>query len=315
MKTTWGLIVGWFVQAVIAVAAGVAAVPPPTPPLPASPVATFRELLALDPAARTAAIASRPARQQESLNARLNEYASLPPEVREDRLRATDLYWHFLQLLRRSPAERASLIESAPADLRSLLVQRLAIWDGLPTTDQQALLQHERAIRYFARIRQSPPPPLPGPGITAGPPIPLRVQAELAGWSSGSAAVRRRVQEQWRQLFEAPPSRTERLFEAMSANERQEMQQALDRFRRLDPARRQTCLDSLARFSQMPAGERAQFLRHAERWETLPPEERAAWRREVQRLPQLPPLPTEAVPPPLPTASNRGRSPLAGPPG
>lgn len=285
--------------------------PPPTPTLvsPASPVKAFRELLAMTPEQRTAALEARTEAQRRSLRTRLAEYEALSPRRREERLQATDLYWHLQQLMRRTPAERAPILASAPPDLLPLLNERLAHWDRLPSTDQQALLQHEAAIRYFAAPPPIQPPPLPtdqtpASGTTSlapGAPLSLRLQAELARFSQLPAEERSRIESQWRQFFEAPQPRTQPALQAMSATERQEMETVLERFRALPPEQRRQCIASFTRLAQLPPAERATFLRNVERWNAATPAERDVWRSLVNKLPDFPPLPDTTTPPPLPT--------------
>lgn len=279
----------------------------PEPPARVSPVATFRQLLALSPTDRTAALDRRPASQRELLRTRLADYEALPAEQRELRLQATDLYWHLQQLMVRSSAEREDLLRAAPRELLPILTERLALWDRLPESDRRTLQQHETAIRYFARWRGVPkPPPLPGPSVGTAPAVSFRLQAELDRLQELPADERDRAVENWRQFFDAPGPRAARALQAMSEPEREEMQEVLRKFRALPPTQRQTCIDSFARLANLPPVERAEFLRRAERWESLPAPERAAWRRLVGMLPPLPPIP-ETVPagPPLPKAPVR----------
>ncbi len=279
-------------------------VPPPAPPLPTSPVAVFRRLLSLDAAARALALAQRDEAHRSALASRLAEYDALPLEQREQRLLATDLYWHMQQLLPRPPAERSGLVANAPAPLQAVLSERLALWDRLPTSDREALLQHEQAIRYFAHMREITPPPLPitNASVAAAPAVPLRMQAELGRIQELSAPDRRHLVETWRQLFEATPDSPERntALRSMTALERREMNEVLERFRALPPAQRQICIESFARFATMKPSERVGFLRDAERWASLPAQERQAWRNLVTKLPPLPPIPESIPPPPLP---------------
>ena len=281
---------------------------PPVPPLPASPVATFRQLLALPPTDRDAALAARPEAQRQTLRTRLAEYDSLSPERREERLQATDLYWHLQQLIRRAPAERVALLAAAPDDLRPILVERLAVWDRLPDSDRRVLVEHEQSIRYFARWHEIPqPPPLPGPSLAPAPAVSLRLQGELSRLQELTPDQRQRAVENWHQFFDSPGPRAERALRTMSASERMEMQEVLRKFRALPPGQRQTCIDSFARLANLPPADRAEFLRRAERWEALPASERAAWRRLVTLLPPLPPVPEiESRPtPPIPTPPPR----------
>ena len=278
---------------------------PPLPPLPPSPVAFFRQLIDMTPADRAAALAARPEAQRTALAARLGDYEALPAAIREERLRATDLYWHLQQLLRRDPADRAALVAAAPANLQSLLIERLALWDRLSPEDQTALLEHERALRHLARWRNAPPPPpLPGVATNAsllpGPAVPLRLQAELRRFDGLSPERWQTVHEHWQRFFEAPSTRRDRALQAMTEDERLEMTRVLERFRRLAPAQRRACIDAFTRIAALPAGERADFFRRAERWESLSAEDRRAWRRIVAELPLAPPLPLDPYQPPLP---------------
>lgn len=291
-------------------------VPPPAPPLPNSPIAAFRILLAMDASHRTAALQARSEKQRQALEARLAEYDALAADQREARLLATDLFWHLQQLLPRAPMERAELVASAPAELRPILEERLALWDRLPAADRAMLLQHERAIRYFARVREVVPPPLPGPhgaGATPGaPPLPTRVVLEDARFPELNLADRSHLVGTWRRLFEAPSSTLERQLarKSMTEAERREMQETLDRFRTLTSSQRQVCIESFTRFASLSPSERASFLRHAEKWASLPPAERQAWRGLVGKLPPLPPVPVKVVPPPLPVTEPAPRKPL-----
>lgn len=301
MKGLLALVVAsWLVTGAV-----LGAAQPPLPPLGPSPVERFRQLLAQEPAGREAWLALRPAPQQEVLRARLAEYEAMPAELREERLRATDLYWHLQQLIRRPAVERAPLIAAARPDLQDILRERLALWDALPESDREVLVQHERAIRYFARVRTVRLPPLPGRGFSAAPPLPARVQMDLTHLQHLTPEERARVQERWTAFFEAPARRTESALRGMKPEERQEMETVLRRFRTLPPTQQQACIASFARFAGLDAAARIEFLRHAERWEALPAEERRAWRDLVGKLPPLPPLPPSRFqPPPLPPGTS-----------
>lgn len=280
--------------------------PPPIPSavLPPSPVQTFRELLAMTADQRATALQARSPAQREVIRSRLAEYEALSPRLREERLQATDLYWHLQHLMRRTAGERGPILATVSPSLRRILDERLTIWDHLPESDRQALLQHDAAIRYFAgpRTGQLPPLPTPSPEPRALAPISLRLQSELARFSQLPADERARIEAQWRQFFDTPSPRTERVLEAMSATEREEMEAVLARFRQLQPEQRQRCIASFARLAQLPPAERSAFLRNVERWNAAAPAERDLWRSLVNKLPILPPLPGEAMLPPLPSA-------------
>lgn len=285
---------------------GAGVVPPPAPPIPVSPVNIFRELLAMTATERESALAARPEKQREILRLRLADYERFNPIEREERLNATDLYWHLQQLLRRAPSERAELLGHVPASLRVVLAQRLALWDHLPAAEQQALLQHERTVRYLSRLRQVQMPPLPGTNAISPARASATFETEVARLGNLTPSEFQRLHQQWRQFFEAPAPRTDRALRTMSDEERTEMTVVLERFRKLSPDQRRTCVDSFTRLASLSAPDRALFLRSAERWESLSADERATWRQLVTKLPIFPPLPTDHAEPPLPpTAPKR----------
>ncbi|MGE3312930.1 MAG: DUF3106 domain-containing protein [Limisphaerales bacterium] len=294
---------------------------PPPPPLPTSPVAAFRHWLSLPPAERDQALETRPPRQREFLRTRLAAYEAMDPRVRDERLRATDLYWHLQQLIRRAPSERTALLDAAPADLQPVLRMRLVFWDQVSPADRAVLLENEGTLRYLAQLKTSVPPPLPptrpspGPAsVAAAPSVPLRVQAELSKLSQLAPDDLDRIQENWRRFFEGSAPRRERALQEMSAQERSDMERVLVRFRRLNPEQRRSCVESFTRLATMAPAERSQFLRLAERWSSLPSSERDAWRQIVDKLPLFPPLPgpAPASEPPLPQTNVPRRVTTAG---
>ena len=74
---------------------------PPRPRLK-SPVDLFRELLAMTPAGRENFLTNRPPGIRNRILAKVREYGALDPNERELRLRATELRWYLLPLLRES---------------------------------------------------------------------------------------------------------------------------------------------------------------------------------------------------------------------
>lgn len=272
----------------------------PMPPPTESPVAVFRRLLASPPPEREAVITNRPPRHQETLRRRLAAYEAMPPRQREERLLATELYWHLAPLLRQPPEARATGLARVPAAWRPVVEARLRLWDALPAADREELRRHEEALHHFARIRTETLPPLPGTQLVPAPPVPARVERELAAFRELPAGQQRRIRARWSELFE--PGEGLPVVAQLSAGETAAMQAALDRFRALPPAQRQACVDAFARFATMSAAERNEFLRSAERWAALSPAERERWRGLVMLLPPLPPRVLNVPLPPLPEA-------------
>lgn len=275
----------------------------PMPPPPESPVAVFRRLLASPPAEREAVITNRPPRHQETLRRRLAAYEAMPPQQREERLLATELYWHLAPLLHQPPATRTAGLARLPAAWRPIVEARLRVWDALPAADREELRRHEEALHHFARIRTETLPPLPGAQFVPAPPVPARVERELAAFRELPAGQQRRIRARWSELFE--PGEGLPVVAQLSAGETAAMQAALERFRALPPAQRQACVEAFARFATMSAVERNEFLHSAERWAALPPAERERWRGLITLLPPLPPGLLHVPLPPLPEAPRR----------
>src|SRR5437660_3567894 len=91
----------------------------PAEPVPAkSPVAIFRELLNMDPAERTKALANRPEETRKQILAKIREYQSLRPDERELRLKVTELGYYLRPLMRTPATNRAVQLALIPAGYR-----------------------------------------------------------------------------------------------------------------------------------------------------------------------------------------------------
>ena len=275
----------------LAVAAGfsVSAQSPPLPPaadsspLPASlmppmpqmksPVDFFRQLLALSPPERFAALTNRPPAARTRILAKVREYLRLDPDERELRLQATELRWWLMPMLRAPADERAARLAQVPANLRELVESRLMQWNILPPPLQDEILTNEQALHYFAGVAPT------------NPPVASQPEQQAASLFS--------------QFFELTPAEKQRTLNTLSEPERAQMQATLEAFEKLPPQQRRTCVRNYAKFATMDATERAEFLKNAESWSKMSPKERQAWRDLVQTVPMWPPMPTPMVPPEL----------------
>ena len=106
----------WLGQA-LAQEANASKSPQPSPALPSpvvmprSPVEFFRELLAMNFAERSKALADRPPETRKQILSKVREYEAMKPNARELRLRATELRWYMLRLMRISPTNRIAQLE------------------------------------------------------------------------------------------------------------------------------------------------------------------------------------------------------------
>ena len=92
----------------------------PTSPSESSPVVLFRQLLAMRPAEREIFLTNRPPEIRKRILVKVNEYEALDPNTRELRLRATELRWHLMPLLREPPTDRAARLAQVPDDISGI---------------------------------------------------------------------------------------------------------------------------------------------------------------------------------------------------
>lgn len=262
---------------------------------PPSPVTLFRQLLAMTPEERETFLSKRPPEIRERILAKVKEYEALDPDERELRLRATELRWYLLPLMRESPSNRTANLAKVPPDIRALVKSRLNEWMLLPPQLQQEFLENEQALHYFAHLdvrnlttlRKISPP-----------------GSELQRWVSMTEAQRKQIAANVNQFFELTSDEKQAALNTLSGAERQQMEKTLQAFDKLPPSQRAECVHAFAKFASMSAPEKQEFLKNAQRWAQMSPAEREAWRNLVKNVPEWPPLPqgfiTPPPPPPLP---------------
>ncbi|HEX7577276.1 MAG TPA: DUF3106 domain-containing protein [Verrucomicrobiae bacterium] len=272
---------------------------PPTPannapPVPQvlSPVNSFRQLLAMKPQERRDSLTNRPPEIRERILAKVREYLALDPNERELRLRATELRWYLMPLLRESPTNLTARLEQVPDDLRGLVQSRLAEWSILPPSLQKEFLDNEGTLHYFSHV-DSTNSPSPG-----GRSVPN--DADQARWNALSENDRHRITSEFTQFFDLTQVEKQKTLKTLSDAERAQMDKTLQTFDQLPPAQRRQCINAFTQFAGMSPAERAEFLKNAERWAQLPPKERQAWRDLVAQVPLWPPLPNAFILPPAP---------------
>jgi len=272
---------------------------------PSSPIAYFRQLLAMSDEERAQALADRPEAQRKGLEAKVAEYQAMSPSDRELRLRATELRYFLLPLMRQPREQRDAGLKRVPEHLRELVESRLHQWDLVPPTLQAQLIENEAALELFSRMHPENPPNAdelvgPLPTSRAG-----ELTADLERWQKLSEGERRQVFASFNHFFQLSPDEKERTLRTLSPEERQAMEQTLRMFESLSPGQREACFRGFQQFFIMPPDERAKFLKNADRWKNMSPEDREQWRTVVRQLAQMPPLPPGMEPvvvdsPPLP---------------
>lgn len=237
----------------------------------------------MTPDKRDAFLTNRPPEIRDRIYAKIGEYEELDPNERELRLRATDLRWYLMPLLRESPANRAGRLAQIPDDMRELVQHRLEEWSILPPTLQEEFLENEHILGYFAQVDTGS---RPAENFGRAPSA-----AERTHWNQLSEPERRQVAAGFKQFFELTADEKEKALNTLSETERVQMQNTLRSFENMTAAQRGECVNAFAKFASMSPPEKALFLKNAERWSAMSPAERQAWRDLVINVPQWPPLP------------------------
>jgi hypothetical protein len=261
------------------------------PPRQTAPVEYFRALLAMAPDERERQLVIYPPPIRERLVAKIQEYEELDPDERELRLRATELRWYLLPLLREPPADRAAQLAQVPDDLRDLVNSRLSQWSILPPQLQQEFLDNERALRYFTHVDSTNGPSATGDWEYTPP------DSDLARWKALSENQRKQIAASVNQFFELTPEEKQETLNTLSDAEREQMGNTLQAFDNLSAEQRAECIRAFAKFASMNAAEKQEFLKNAERWSQMSPQERQTWRDLVANVPNWPPLPQSAEQP------------------
>jgi hypothetical protein len=267
-----------------------------------SPVTIFREMLAMSPEDRRATISIYPPENQKRIIEKLDEYQMLPDELRERRLRETELRWYLRPLMDEPRTNRTARLALIPEEERSLVEERLQMWDVLPPDLKQQWTNDDMVADYFAQIQSDPDH---RDVILSNAPVDRRAELEkgLEHWEQMSGGERQKALLGFNKFFELPPEEEEKTLDTVSDEERQQMQQTLDAYKNLSPQQRAQCIRSFEKFANMSVAERNQFLKNVERWNEMTPEERQKWRDLVTVAPILPP--PDASPRKLPSHSER----------
>jgi hypothetical protein len=251
-----------------------------------SPVDTFRELLAMNPAERKQFLATRPLEIQRQILAKVRDYESVHPNRRELRLKATELYCYLWPLMNAAASNRAPLLALVPEADRKEIETRLRFWDSYPASRQQELLTNTAAIRFFTEFKTGPPPLPP-----ASPAQYAILEQGITQWQALPRVQQQRITARFRRFFDLTPEEQREACNTLSEPERRQIEKTLRRFENLSPAGRARAIRSFEKFACLSLDQRRQFLRNAQLWKLMPPDERQNWRELVNDLPLEPPAP------------------------
>ena len=257
---------------------------------PPSPVDYFRHLLAMSPEQRESILANKPPGVREKILAKVNEYAALDLDNRELRLRATELHWYLMPLLRAAPDDRAARLALVPDDLRGLVSSRLTQWEILPPQLQQEFLDNERALSYFSSMDVT--------NHVVGEAAPS--DADQSRWNALSGDERKTMTAQFNEFFSLTPAEKQKALGGLSGAERAQMEKTIQTFGQLPPMQRVQCIRAFGKFANMSPQERVDFLQNAQRWSKMTAADRKAWIDLVAHVPQWSPAPPAMIMPPMP---------------
>jgi hypothetical protein len=277
----------------------------PLPPLPTSPVSTFRMLLETNEAGRNQWLALNKPAQRQYLESKIAEFAALTAEERTARLQSLQLRWYLPQLMKMTAADRATRLARIPQPDRALLEGKLRTWTILPPTMQKDLLENQLAISVFVSAKQGGTNDAELTGLNPA----RRKELEEQSQRLNDLPEPRRAQAiaNYERFFGLPAQEQSQVLRKLTPTEVAQMQQTLVSFNQLSIEQRKDALAGFRKFSELAPTERAAFLQTAERWQAMTEPERENWRRMVTRLRSA-----GAIPPPMPSATRKNASALAG---
>ena len=267
-------------------------------------MAYFRELLAMNPLDRAAELSGRPESQRAALEAKVAEYAAMTATDRELRLRATELRYFLLPLMKLAPEERTARVQEVPEDIRDLVEDRLMQWTLIPPPLREQLLENQAALEMFSRMNPTLPATAdelvrPLSQVAAG------LGTEMERWQALSPTEQGQLLRSFNHFFHLTVAEKERTLRTLSTAERSAMERTLKQFESLPPGQREACIRGFHQFMSMPVEDRERFMKNADRWQAMSPEAREEWRKVVYQLSSMPPMPPGVTPvliesPPLP---------------
>jgi hypothetical protein len=251
----------------------------PTFPTGKCPVDTFRELLAMSASERNQFLTNRSLVSQRMIQAKIKEYLALNPEMRELRLRATELRWYLVPLMNAPATNRTTQLAAIPEQVRPFVEDRLRLWDTLTPADQKRLLSP--AVDTFATQAARSHDSSNQTAVTHAIISPARrqwLEKGIQHWQEMSEDQRQEIASQFFRFFELTPQEKSKTINTLSDQERRQLERTLASFDSLSADKRAQCLESFDKFASLSVEERQQFLVNAQRWESLTPTERQAWR-------------------------------------
>lgn len=261
-----------------------------------APVQIFRHLLTLSPAEREQWLSTRPESSRAVLARKVMEYASMPADQREARLRALEFH-HYMNLLLHAPAAvRASWLAAVPQEYRSLCEDRLRLWVVLPPELQKHTLEREATLLWLTRWEAGNALQRQQLVAALTPERRQALERDFTQWKSSTPAEREQAWRGTRRLFEMSSREQQRVLAAIPESSRPQTVKLVDTLRQLTPAEREEYIAGWRKFAQLDSVQRAQFIQGWERWKKMSESERQVWRHLAAQVPKVPALPIPTTP-------------------
>jgi hypothetical protein len=239
------------------------------------PVDTFRELLAMSASERNQALTNRSLVSQRMIQSKIQEYLALSPEMRELRLRATELRWYLVPLMNAPATNRTAQLAAIPEQVRPLVQDRLRLWDSLTPDVQKRLSSPAVDVTNESSNHTDVTRATISPGRRQW------LEKGIQHWQEMSEDQRQEIAGQFFRFFELTPQEKSKTINTLSDQERLQLERTLASFGSLSADKRAQCLESFDKFASLNVEERQQFLENAQRWENMTPTERQTWRNLV----------------------------------
>jgi hypothetical protein len=267
----------------------------PAPPPIRSPVDFFRQLLDMSPAQRLQALTNRSETNRKLILAKVREYRSFSENERELRLRATELEWYLVPLMKVPATNRAARLITVPEEYRKMIQARLEDWDQLPESVRKELVDRRESIRVYIQMTSGVP-------MQTNSIVPRRpaVEEDLKKIQAMSEADRQKLITRFNQYFDLTDHEKQKALRTLTPEDQEQIRKTLSKYENLTASQRAQCIRSFGEFANMTYAERQQFLKNAERWIMMTPDKRRAWREVVEKVSVTPPTFAATPKPPSP---------------
>lgn len=264
---------------------------PPPFPSQSSPVDVFRMLMTTNAAGREQFLASKSPEARRVIETKLREYSIMVADQREARLRALQIRWYTLQLMRLDSAERAKRLAGLSEADRAAVQARLGTFEILPPPIQREVVSNAAVMRILAG----------GVWIPDGGPV----RPDLSEEERQAELRKQQLLDHFKDFFELPRTQQSKALARLSQQDREQMEKTLSMFSSLPGQEREDAIEGFKKFADLSPSERIAFLNTAARWRTMSESDRALWRKIVGRL--------QAAPPKLPMPSAEAAKPQPSP--